>query len=529
MFERLQAFFLAGKLELQEMENRFKAAKKESELIDENSKLVEASRKSLLKQFEDEDEAQWMEAGNNDEKALSQSDTFDLIRKAQHLYYKNPHARGIIRLYEKYVTGRGFKISPKTTNEKWIDYWHNFETKNKFTRKRKELIRRTKRDGESFTRFFYSPGVTYIRFMNPLKIEDPSKKYTGGIQTDPDDIENVIAYYYGTEAPIPAEEILHEKILVDSDVKRGRSILEVIARPLEQYRDWISDRMKLNKIRAVMGLIKKVKGTSVQAENIATSNLTTKRKAPDGSAYDRVPEGVSVVTTNQGVDYEFKTPNLQASDVQHDGNTLLNQIAAGEGFPNWMITSDPSNANYASSLVSEAPGVKELQDWQDFYYDTFQEIYRRVMQNGIDNDSLPEMEEVEVISYSETGEKIIEKEMKAIDLEAYIIFPELVHRDIFNETRSLGMQRSEGALSLHNYSAKLDLDYEEEQEMRKQEKKESGEDEDSKEPEGDTEDVMRDVEAEEAFKKQRKDFIHSRTVHPIDWDMKTDKEREKGV
>jgi hypothetical protein len=312
MFERFKAFLLSGKTSLKAQENKLKLLEQESKQIDDEIKFYQEAnasyRQRLLKQFEDNDEAQWMEAGNNDEKALSQDDTDRLIRQAQLMYYKNPHGRGIIRLYEKYVTGRGFSMAPKTTNEAWVEYWEKFKKVNKFTRKRKEIIRRAMRDGEVFIRFFHSQDSTLIRFMNPLKIIHPSKKHSDGIQTDPDDIEQVIAYYYNTEIPIPAEEILHEKILVDSDVKRGRSILEVVARPLEQYRDWISDRMKLNKIRAVIGLIKRVTGTSVQTANIAAANLTTQRKAPDGSAYTRIPEGVSMITANQGIDYEFKTP-----------------------------------------------------------------------------------------------------------------------------------------------------------------------------------------------------------------------------
>jgi hypothetical protein len=208
-----------------------------------------------------------------------------------------------------------------------------------------------------------------------------------------------------------------------------------------------------------------------------------------------------MITANQGIDYEFKTPQLQASDVQHDGKALLNQISAGEGLPSWMITSDATDSNFASTLVSEAPGIKELQDWQDFFEDTFKEIYDRVMQNAIDNGAVPTMEEVEVID-EETKEKTTE--LQEISKEVYIVFPELVHRKILEETKALTMQRNEGAVSLRTYSGKLDLDYDEEQEMIKQEKEEmESMDIDTEE----VEDKLDDMDAEESFRKARKNMI----------------------
>lgn len=474
MFEKFRK-----KLELKrEYESLGMACKlKEQALI--LQQLEEAIRTStnLKKDLEDDDESNWVMAGGNNPKQLSEEDCYDMIEQAQKLYYKNIHGQQIVRLYEKYGTGRGFKVVPKTNDEKWIKFWEKFWKDNKFQMRKKEIVRRGVRDGEGFLRFFFSGDKIRVRFMNPLKVKDPNNKHTYGIETDPDDIENVLNYYYGSSI-IPAEEVIHYKMLVDSDVKRGRSRLEVIAKELAMYPDWMKDRMKLQKIRAVMAIIRKVQGSTVQARNIANQNETTRLKSLDGNPYFRVPEGVSIVTTKPGTDYEFKTPNLQAGDAQNDGYALLNMISAGPGFPNWMVSSDPSNSNYASTMVSEAPGVKELQDAQEFFQYVFEEIYEKVMSYALEKNLIPKYEMVEVKEKDENGEMITKQEKVEIELIPQVVFPELVHRKIYEETKAYDLQMNQGVMSKHTYASRLDLDYDEEKEMIEQE-----EDDEPDEPE----------------------------------------------
>jgi hypothetical protein len=37
------------------------------------------------------------------------------------------------------------------------------------------------------------------------------------------------------------------------------------------------------------------------------------------------------------------------------------------GLPEFMITGDASNGNYASTMIAEGPGEREIEDWQDFF------------------------------------------------------------------------------------------------------------------------------------------------------------------
>ena len=453
--------------------------------------LVEARQQQILldmlnedrfkKRLEDPDESEWQSLGKPSDKTLTEQESEHLRDQAIRFYYRNPHARNIIRLFEKYIVGRGFQITPEADDPKIKAYWEEFWRINKMALKKKEIVRRTMRDGESFRRYFVKERMLIMRFMNPAKVKEPDTKEANGvvgnashgIETKRDDIEEVLAYWYKGKR-ILAEDVQHNKILVDSDVKRGRSILEVFADYLAMYDRWLKDRMKLNMVRSIVALIKKVSGTPAQTANIVSAQDTTQRKAPDGTPYQKAPEGVSIFTTNKGVEYEMKSPNLQAGDVANDGRAIRLYISAGSGLPEFMVTSDSSNSSYSSTMVAEGPAVMEFEDWQDYFAEVFQEIYTKVIETGIVKNKIPariSVETEEVNIDPETGEVKTTTKKETIDTPttAKIVFPELVARDILKETQALIQQNNQGWISGHTASARLDLTYDDEQKLIRQE------------------------------------------------------------
>lgn len=490
---------------------------------------VQAGADRMKKSLRDPDESDWLALGTSQYRGLDDVDAQTMRDQAVRLYYRDPIARNAIRLYEKYVAGRGFFVSHEVTKKElpqlW-EWWKLFVKRNKFWIRSKEVVRRGMRDGEVFVRIFHdSVGIPLLRFMDPSRIKSPTQKSSNrgndsnGIVTDPEDIEAVLGYWYD-ETWIPAEEVIARKILVDSDVKRGRSILEVVMPRLAMYGKWLMDRMKLNYIRSLIGMSRKVKGSPAQAENLAAGYETSKVTAPDRSAYHKVPEGVSVVTHNEGVEYGFMTPNLQAADVQHDGRTLLLTIAAGLGYPEYMLTSDASNANFSSTLVAEAPGVMEFQDWQDFWRDFFEEVYERVILAGIRVGKIPEEYQTEEAQQSTGEEEVTDpitgktstKRARTIEYAMVrkptpttcdIQYPEVVHREVYQETQALALQAAQGWISKHTAAARVNLNLDDELEIMGREKDLEEEDE----PE---EDPMAGDPAEQAYRKGREDAIAGR-------------------
>lgn len=470
---------------------------KELEAIERT--MNEASTSSL----EDSDASQWIAMGGGDNRALEGQNQTTLRDRARYFFYKNPYGRNVIRLLVKYIVGRGFSITPDEDLPEVKDLLKKFWRKNKMNNRKKEIVRRTMRDGEVFIRKFQAEGILLLRFLKPELVKDPDSKRTTvgsvkyGIETDPNDVETVLAYWYNGKR-IDASEVLHKKILVDSDVRRGRSFLEAISKYLVYYSEWIDRRVKMSLIRNAVALVKTVMGTSSKVDGVAAKFETKNKTAADGTNIQQVPKGVSMYVANKGVDYEFKTPNVQASDAQHDGRAILLGISAGAGLPEFMITSDASNASYSSTMVAEAPGTMEFEDWQEDFEDLFRDIYTAMIETAIAGQLLPsqiyDTEEVPVINTA-TGEKSIEKITVSRDLstECSITFPELIHRDIKVETDALTMQKNNEWISDHTASARLDLNYEEEQDLIRRERENeeadpfSTDEEDPEEESGDEE------------------------------------------
>lgn len=485
MFEGIKTFFLRRKLGYEEVLYQEKIF---SRLKDIELKELEVQENRYKKALEDDDEAEWTNLDKTSDKILNEEEARELRAQAYKLYYRNAHARNIIRLFEKYVVGRKFNIIPVTDTEQVKEWWDLFWKINKMGLRKKEIVRRVFRDGETFLRYFkMADGMLKVRFMNPDFVKQPDDKNnhnTHGIETDPEDVETVKKYWYKDKSIDPIE-VYHDKILVDSDVKRGRSYLEAIAKYIVMFNKWLNNRMKLSIVRAIVGLIRKVTGSPTQAANLATAYNTSKYQAPDKSFYHRAPEGVSIITANRGVDYELKSPNLQAADAQHDGRTLLLAISAGAGLTEAMVTSDAKGTNYASSLIAEAPANMEFQDWQEHFSYLFKDMFERVIKAGIEKNKIPQSYLVQKeikIKNPITGEITIKTVTvkEEVSTECEIIFPEITHRDIFKETQALLIQNQQGWASNKTCQGRLDLDADFENEQIKKEMVDSEEDEEER-------------------------------------------------
>jgi len=323
----------------------------------------------------------------------------DMLGQAYKFYHDNPHGRAIIRSLVKFVFGKGPTIVPKEekNTKKVKETWEEFKRLNKWNIREKEIGTRTFRDGEVFLRLYLDKfdidGTIAVRFIRAGAIATPrnlisEKGVSFGIKTDPDDIEEVQEYYRTAQdgtllETIPADEIIHLKILSDSDQKRGISILRVCAKRLTQYNEWLEDRIVLNKIRSAIALVREVDSSSPKVQSISDQNRS------DIFSNDRnkqkMPKSGTIITAGRGITYKMLSPNINASDVGEDGRSILLSIAAGVGMPEMILTADWSNSNYSSSLIAQNPWVREIEDWQDFFTDFYKQMHRLVIENKIEN------------------------------------------------------------------------------------------------------------------------------------------------
>jgi len=410
----------------------------------------------------DSDEGKWQNLTGIGKRVIEETDVEKMQETAFKLYYKDPSARGVIDTMVNFVLGKDAHITPVDESDKVKNWWKNFCDTNEFDMKMKELVKRCFRDGESFLRKFRSKkakGVPLIRFVEPNKIKDPNGGHSFGIQTDPDDVEDIKAYYIleksGTTAKrVLAENIIHTKILVDGNVKRGISFLTGVAKYIVKYGSWLDDRIMLNKIRTMFNLIVKV--TGITPLGFKEKFGDTISKTPIGGvAKKRMPKPGSVLVSSPGIDYEFKNLNIHAPDTAADGRLIELQVGKGTGLTEYVVRDDASNSNYSSTMVSESPMVRMFESWQDLFEKPFKKIFAAVIEEGIKQKVLP----------------------KNTSKECTINFTGLIHRDVKADSEAYQIQVSAGFVSKRTVSEKLGYDYNKEKELIKKEVEEESDDE----------------------------------------------------
>jgi capsid protein len=316
--------------------------------------------------------------------------------KARHLADFNPYARNALTLYRNYVVGLGMKQEVRSEEQSAPELtarvqtlWKQFLAANEWDtghRKDWEFCHRTWRDGECFLRMFRQPTwPPRVHFVDPERIAaDPATGLPSeGIATDAENVEIPLAYHLQhenrTEA-LPAERMLHAKIGVDGNVKRGLTLLLPVLDALKRFQGWLDVELIHRKVSSSIVLVRK------HQQNYAggvTSFADSLRTNSGSAATRKTTLQPGTIIDAQGFDLQFLSPNSHFEDASLLGRMILLAIAAGTGLPEFMLTSDASNANYASTLVAEGPAVRHFASWQAFFIGQWQKLFRMVMSEAV--------------------------------------------------------------------------------------------------------------------------------------------------
>lgn len=425
--------------------------KQEKRLQLAQMKRMEELLQSLPRFAKDEDESEWqsLSAGK---RIYTEQDISDMQERAMELYYTDPSARGVIDTMVNFTLGKDAHVTPVDENPKVKAWWEEFKDVNKWDKRMRELVKRTFRDGESFLRFFKNKrqrGVPLVRFVEPDKITDPNHKHSFGIETDPEDVEDIKRYFLKNGKRIRAQDMIHTKINVDSNVKRGVSFLVGIAKYIVKYGGWLDDRIVLNKIRTMFNLIMKVTGISPEAAGEKFED-TVGKTGIGQTAKKRMPKSGSVLVSTPGIDYEFKNLNVHAQDTGADGRLIELQVAKGTNLTEYVVRADSSNSNYSSTMVSESPMVRMFESWQDTFAEPLKAIFAEVIRRG----------------------KIARKVPRGASDKCSVNFAALIHRDIEKETNAYVLQILNRVVSKRTVSEKFGYNYEHEQKQIEKEEEE---------------------------------------------------------
>lgn len=396
------------------------------------------------------EEDQWTTV-TPDKDYYSEDELRTLREQAAKLYYVSPAARGLVDVMVLFIMGRHASMAAE--DEKAQRYWDEWAKANRWDDRARELIRRTFRSGEFFLRFFEPAGRAdrygTVRFVDPSEVTDHRNRHSYGIETDPEDVEKVLRYHRtfthenGTQEHevIDADDMVHEKVLVDSNVKRGVSWLIGMAKYVRAYEQWLDDRRYLNRIRTIFNLVMKPEGPMTPAA--LKAKFQDESRTPSGrTPSKRLPKRGSVLLA-QGVDYEFKSLDLNASDTKDDGRAIERMISKATQLVEGVVTGDYSNQNYASSLVAESPMVKMVESWQDFFDGVFGRVFAKVIERAKNRGQLNEK----------------------VETQCSCNFATLVHRDLDKDTNAYQVHRQNEWASDKTISTKLGYDYDVEQEQ----------------------------------------------------------------
>lgn len=272
-----------------------------------------------------------------------------------------------------------------------------------------ELVWRTSRDGEYFLRYEaeqlhngFRTGVTNVSVVEPEFVTqqnapsdvDPHTGFDAwswGIHTP--HLRPQVAIEYNLQPwsaahseQIAAQFLDHTKVNVDRNLKRGIPDFAPVADGLEGCRKLVRNTREGAAVMAAIAGIWEYDGTSAsQVQGAITQNRDAYRAYTPhpvtGKAinYQKIEPGTFVHGPKSK---QFKpltggqsnTPGY-VSAVQ----MALRAVAVRWGMPEYIVSSDASNANFASILVAGSPFVRQIQRRQKFHKRRFLKTLWRVI------------------------------------------------------------------------------------------------------------------------------------------------------
>jgi len=322
---------------------------------------------------------------------------------------------------------------------------------NKWHKRQQEIVRRRDRDGEAFLRLFADgDGTSRVRFVEPDQVstppeaaDDPAAAF--GIRTDPHDVETVLGYYVDGRL-VDAADIQHRKANVDANVKRGLPLFYPVRKNLRRAEKLLRNMSVVAEIQSAIALIRKhASGTrgSVQQFVADEADAAVTSQATGRTSHFRRYGPGTILDAFAGTDYEFPATAIDAGRYVIVLQAELRAIAARLVMPEFMLSSDASNANYSSTMVAEGPAVRMFQRLQHEMLEDDLELMDRVLGHAV-----------------EAG-RLSPEALSLVTIQATP--PTLAVRDRFKETKADEILVRAGAMSRQTMSPRHGLDAEKEQ------------------------------------------------------------------
>ena len=407
------------------------------------------------------------------------ADDLKKVRRVCRAFWKeHPNAKCGHENRISYVIGTGHSYSvvakqgediPQERLNDVQDIVDRFCKANNWKRRQAETLLRRDRDGEAFLRFFpQQDGIIRVRYIEPGAVHEPEGQETRpelsfGIQTEPDDIETVVAYWVNNE-PIDADEVQHRKRGLDSSCKRGTPLFWATRHNLLRAGNILRNGSAITEIQTAIGMIRKfakANADTVTAWTATQSNVKATSDTPGfgdngtSSRYmQRFPPG-TILNTSQNIDYDFPGMGVDPSRYIQSLQAELRAVAASLVMPEFMLTAKSDDQNRAAAFVAEGPSVKMFERLQSEEIEDDLEILDRQLDFSVVIRQLdPQL-----------------RNRIMIQVEA----PRVTTRDRLAEAQIRQLDSTLGILSPQTASQRAELDYETEQDNLERHRERSGE------------------------------------------------------
>ncbi len=322
---------------------------------------------------------------------------------------------------------------------------------NRWHARQQEMVRRRDRDGEALLRLFAAPdGSTRVRFVEPDQLSTPSAHTHDpaaslGVLADRDDVETVRGFFVDGEL-VPPDDLQHRKANVDANVKRGLPLFAPVRKNLRRAEKLLRNMSVVAEIQSAIALIRRHRAatrSSVERFVSDTADLAATEPAVGRTSNFRVFGPGTILDAPGGIEYDFPAAALDAGKYVTVLQAELRAIAARLVMPEFMLTSDASNANYASTMVAEGPATRMFQRLQAEQIEDDLELLWRVLRRAV------------------TGGRLPAEVLDVIEIQAAA--PSLAVRDPLAEAQVARIQSASGILSPQTWSQRSGLDYDQEQ------------------------------------------------------------------
>ena len=324
---------------------------------------------------------------------------------------------------------------------------------NHWGQRQREIVHRRDRDGECFLRLFdAADGIMRVRFVEPDQVAAPNNRLADpaarlGVQTDPDDVENVLGYWIDGRL-IDASEIQHRKANVDANVRRGLPLFYPVRKNLRRAEKLLRNMSVVSEIQSAIAVIRKHKAaTAAGLEQFVASQAdwsVTSAATGRTSHFQRYAPG-TILDAVGGTEYEFPAAGIDAGRYVAVLQAELRAIASRLVMPEFMLNSDASNANYSSTMVAEGPAVKMFERLQHDMLEDDIDLLRRVLRHAVESGRLP----TEALS--------------TVDIRG--IPPRLAVRDRLKDAQADQILVRNGAMSVQTMAVRHGLEPEHEMEL----------------------------------------------------------------